>query len=44
MTFERPRVVFAYDVAGTLAPGNMHEHTFIPDELGDEPQGPWTTR
>lgn len=34
MTFERPRVVFAYDFDGTLAPGNMQEHAFIPDELG----------
>ena len=31
---ERPRVVFAYDFDGTLAPGNMQEHAFIPDELG----------
>ena len=34
MSFERPRVVFAYDFDGTLAPGNMQEHAFIPDELG----------
>jgi len=34
MTDERPRVVFAYDFDGTLAPGNMQEHAFIPDELG----------
>ena len=34
MTFERPLVVFAYDFDGTLAPGNMQEHVFIPDELG----------
>ena len=33
MTFERPRVVFAYDFDGTLAPGNMQEHAFIPGEL-----------
>jgi phosphoserine phosphatase len=26
--------VFAYDFDGTLAPGNMQEHAFIPDELG----------
>ena len=34
MTFERPRVVFAYDFDGTLAPGNMQDHAFIPHELG----------
>ena len=34
MTFQRPRVVFAYDFDGTLAPGNMQEHAFIPGELG----------
>jgi hypothetical protein len=32
MTFQRPRVVFAYDFDGTLAPGNMQEHAFIPGE------------
>ena len=31
---ERPKAVFAYDFDGTLAPGNMQEHAFIPDELG----------
>lgn len=31
---ERPLAVFAYDFDGTLAPGNMQEHAFIPDELG----------
>jgi phosphoserine phosphatase len=34
MTPERPRVVFAYDFDGTLAPGHMQNHAFIPDELG----------
>ncbi|RAK61268.1 haloacid dehalogenase-like hydrolase [Phenylobacterium hankyongense] len=34
MSFERPRVVFAYDFDGTLAPGHMQNHAFIPDELG----------
>lgn len=29
----RPIAVFAYDFDGTLAPGNMQEHAFIPDEL-----------
>lgn len=32
----RPLAVFAYDFDGTLAPGNMQEHAFIPDELGME--------
>jgi hypothetical protein len=34
MTLDRPRVVFAYDFDGTLAPGNMQDHAFIPHELG----------
>jgi phosphoserine phosphatase len=34
MSSERPRVVFAYDFDGTLAPGYMQDHAFIPDELG----------
>jgi len=34
MTETRPRVVFAYDFDGTLAPGHMQNHAFIPDELG----------
>lgn len=34
MSSERPRVVFAYDFDGTLAPGHMQNHAFIPDELG----------
>src|SRR4030081_1854912 len=41
MTFERPRVVFAYDFDGTLAPGNMQEHAFIPQELGMNHQDFW---
>jgi phosphoserine phosphatase len=41
MSFERPRVVFAYDFDGTLAPGNMQEHAFIPDELGMDHQAFW---
>ncbi len=34
MAMSRPLAVFAYDFDGTLAPGNMQEHAFIPDELG----------
>lgn len=34
MTAGRPLVVFAYDFDGTLAPGHMQNHAFIPDELG----------
>jgi phosphoserine phosphatase len=34
MSPDRPLAVFAYDFDGTLAPGNMQEHAFIPDELG----------
>ena len=34
MSPARPLAVFAYDFDGTLAPGNMQEHAFIPDELG----------
>src|SRR4051812_37152516 len=30
----RPLAVFAYDFDGTLAPGHMQNHAFIPDELG----------
>lgn len=30
---DRPLAVFAYDFDGTLAPGNMQEHAFIPHEL-----------
>ena len=41
MNSERPRVVFAYDFDGTLAPGNMQEHAFIPDELGMDHQDFW---
>jgi phosphoserine phosphatase len=41
MTFERPLAVFAYDFDGTLAPGNMQEHVFIPDELGMSHQDFW---
>jgi phosphoserine phosphatase len=37
----RPLAVFAYDFDGTLAPGNMQEHAFIPDELGMDHQRFW---
>ncbi|WP_337188338.1 HAD family hydrolase [Phenylobacterium sp.] len=42
----RPLAVFAYDFDGTLAPGNMQEHAFIPDELGMDHAEFWreTTR
>ena len=33
MVSDRPLAVFAYDFDGTLAPGNMQEHAFIPGEL-----------
>ena len=41
METERPRVVFAYDFDGTLAPGHMQDHAFIPDELGMERSAFW---
>lgn len=41
MSSERPRVVFAYDFDGTLAPGNMQEHVFIPHELGMSHEDFW---
>ena len=41
MSFERPLAVFAYDFDGTLAPGNMQEHAFIPDELGMSHEDFW---
>ncbi|MET0273134.1 MAG: haloacid dehalogenase-like hydrolase, partial [Phenylobacterium sp.] len=42
MSSERPRVVFAYDFDGTLAPGHMQNHAFIPDELGMERAQFWS--
>src|SRR5512141_1282434 len=42
MRSERPRAVFAYDFDGTLAPGTMPAHAFIPDELGMDHQDFWT--
>ena len=41
METERPRVVFAYDFDGTLAPGHMQDHAFIPDELGMDRRAFW---
>lgn len=34
MDSHRPLAVFAYDFDGTLAPGFMQNHAFIPEELG----------
>lgn len=31
MAAKKPRIAIAYDFDGTLAPGNMQEHQFIPD-------------
>ncbi|MGZ6019007.1 MAG: HAD family hydrolase [Phenylobacterium sp.] len=42
MSPNRPLAVFAYDFDGTLAPGNMQEHVFIPDELGMSHADFWT--
>ena len=41
MSQTRPLAVFAYDFDGTLAPGNMQEHAFIPDELGMTHEAFW---
>jgi phosphoserine phosphatase len=41
MIEHRPRVVFAYDFDGTLAPGYMQNHAFIPDELGMDRREFW---
>jgi hypothetical protein len=41
MSQTRPLAVFAYDFDGTLAPGNMQEHAFIPDELGMSHEDFW---
>lgn len=40
MSFVRPIVVFAYDFDGTLAPGNMQEHAFLP-ALNLSPESFW---
>jgi len=36
----KPKVVIAYDFDGTLSPGSMQEHSFIP-ELGEDPKVSW---
>jgi phosphoserine phosphatase len=41
MTADLPLCAFAYDFDGTLAPGNMQEHAFIPDELGMSHEDFW---
>ena len=41
MSQPRPLAVFAYDFDGTLAPGNMQEHAFIPHELGMSHEDFW---
>jgi phosphoserine phosphatase len=38
---DRPLAVFAYDFDGTLAPGNMQDHAFIPEELGMDRAAFW---
>ena len=41
MTAQRPRAAFAYDFDGTLAPGHMQDHAFIPDEIGMDRAAFW---
>ncbi len=41
MDTTRPLAVFAYDFDGTLAPGHMQNHAFIPDELGMDRAAFW---
>ena len=41
MTAKRPRAAFAYDFDGTLAPGHMQDHAFIPDEIGMDRAAFW---
>lgn len=36
----RPTIAFAYDFDGTLSPGSMQEHSFIP-EIGEEKDAFW---
>lgn len=37
----RPTIALAYDFDGTLSPGSMQEHSFIP-EIGEEKDAFWT--
>ncbi len=37
---KKPVVALAYDFDGTLAPGNMQEHSFLPD-IGITPKKFW---
>lgn len=37
---QRPRIALAYDFDGTLSPGSMQEHSFIP-EIGDDKASFW---
>lgn len=41
MSKKRTPMVIAYDFDGTLAPGNMQEHQFLPD-IGVTPQAFWS--
>jgi hypothetical protein len=41
MTDSLPMAAFAYDFDGTLAPGNMQDHAFIPGELAMERKAFW---
>lgn len=40
MSKRRPTLAIAYDFDGTLAPGNMQEHQFVPD-IGKTPAAFW---
>lgn len=40
MTHRTPTLAIAYDFDGTLSPGSMQEHSFIP-EIGEDPANFW---
>ena len=40
MTHRSPTLAIAYDFDGTLSPGSMQEHSFIP-EIGEDPASFW---